>query len=221
MSDAIAPPRVLYRAAVEHWLPSCPLSAARGRAGSDMSITWNPLSASADTIAYVRPPCPNMWTPIAPPSIENLLRLAPSSSTIEDRARGSAGSVTLIICTPSSSRAATTAYVPPSMLAIPTPAAPSSSSNVPDAASVPPSRAAATARGDVGSVRLIICTPSSSRAATTAYVPPPSPVSNVSTAAAPSSASNLLPSASSPTISNGSPSRPTDSILPPTSFATG
>ena len=184
-----------------------------------MSITWKPLSSTADTIAYVLPPRSNMWTPIAPSSIENLLRLAPGSSAIEDAARGAAGSVTSIICTPSSSRAATTAYVLPPMLAIPTPAAPSSSSNVPDAPSASPSRTAATARGEVGSVRLIICTPSSSRAATTAYVLPPD--SNVSTAAAPSSTSNLLPSASIPMSLNGSPSRPTDSILPLTSLATG
>ena len=168
VSEAVAPPSALYRAAVEQRLPSCPRSATAGAEGSVMSITWNPSSSQEDTSAYVRPPCSKTSTPVAPPSIENFLRLLPGSSDTDAVARGLAGSVTSMICTPLSCCAATTAYERPPTCAIATPVAPSSSSNVPAAPSAPPSLASATTRGRVGSVTLTICTASASLAATTA-----------------------------------------------------
>ena len=69
-SDAAAPSSALYRAVVEHRLPSCPRSAGAGLAGLVMSIIWNPRSAGAATIAYVRELRSNMSTLVPPPSIE-------------------------------------------------------------------------------------------------------------------------------------------------------
>ena len=168
VSDASAPPSALYRAAVEQRLPSWPLSAGTGLAGFVMSITWNPSSSHDDTSAYVPESWTNISTPAAPPSIENFFLLLPGSSATDDTARGLAGSVTSIICTPSSPDAATTAYARPPTCAVATPSAPSSLSNVPPWPSERPSRASAATRGRVGSVTLIICTALASLAATTA-----------------------------------------------------
>ena len=168
VSDARAPPSALYRAAVEQRLPSCPRSAGAGLAGLVMSITWNPSSSHDDTSAYVLEFWTNISTLDAPPSIENLFLLLPGSSATDDTARGLAGSVTLIICTPSSSDAATTAYALPPTCAIATPSAPASLSNVRPWPSERPSLASATTRGRVGSVTLITCTALASLAATTA-----------------------------------------------------
>ena len=117
-------------------LPSCPRSDASGFDGSLMSMIWNPLSSIAETIAYVFPPCTNVVTSSPPPSIENALRLEPSTSAIDATRTGLAGSVTSIICTPSSSRPlssggasdATIAYVLPFTDAMPTADAPASRS---------------------------------------------------------------------------------------------
>ena len=72
-----------------------------------------------------------------------------------------------IICTPSSEKAATTAYVLPDISVMATPCA-SSSSVKPSVSSV----IAATGTGAAGSVMSIICTPSSNTVVTTAYVLP-------------------------------------------------
>ena len=186
-----------------------------------MSIIWKPPSCMAETIAYVFAFCTNVATSLPPPSMENSVRLRPSASAIDAVRVGLAGSVTSMICTPSSSLPSpsggssdeTTAYVLlPTDTAL-TADAPERRSNV------PPSTAADATVGEKGFVTLIIVTPFDFGAATTAYVLPPT--ENVSTERAPSSASNRLPSASTPWSSSGASPTPTASSLPSIIFAIG
>ena len=85
--------------------PSNAADTGAGRAGSVMSTTRTPWSATTAMAAYVRPSMPNTSTSYAPPKAFD-----PSEPpNAADTGAGRAGSVTLIICTPWSASAATTA----------------------------------------------------------------------------------------------------------------
>ena len=144
-----------------------------------MSMICTPLSAQAATMPYVLPPTLYTSTSAAPPSAPN----PPEPSNAADTGAGSSGYVMSMICTPSSSKAATMPYVFLSMLNTSTSFAPPSASNPPE-----PSNAADTGAGSSGSVMSMICTPLSAQAATMPYVLPPTLYT--STSAAPPSAPN-------------------------------
>ena len=118
---------------------------------------------------------------VAPSSLSK----PPAPSVIEAVTVGVAGSVILIIWTPSSRLDATRAYVAEPIWIVVTPRAPSSVLKPPA-----PSVTEDVAVGFVGSVILIICTPSSLLDATRAYVA--EPILTVVTLVAPSSSSNVL-----------------------------
>ena len=150
-----------------------------GLAGSVMSMTCTPLSPAAATMPYVLPFMLNTSTSSGPARAVN----PPASSNTTDTGTGFVGSVTSMICTPSSYPAATAAYVLSSMLNT------SASSGLARAVNPPvPSNTADAGAGCAGSVTSMICTPSSDQATTTAYVL--SSMLNTSTSRAPSKALN-------------------------------
>ena len=136
------------------------LPAATGLAGSVMSIIWTPSSMYPATAAYVVPPDSNMAMLLAPLSSRS------EASPMLPAATGLAGSVMLIIWTPSSEYPATAAYVVPPDSKVIILWAPASLR-----LALSPMLPAAT--GLAGSVMLIIWTPSSWYPATAAYVVPP------------------------------------------------
>ena len=136
------------------------LPAATGLAGSVMSIIWTPSSMYPATAAYVVPPDSNMAMLLAPLSSRS------EASPMLPAATGLAGSVMLIIWTPSSEYPATAAYVVPPDSKVIILWAPASLR-----LALSPMLPAAT--GLAGSVMLIIWTPSSMYEVTAAYVVPP------------------------------------------------
>ena len=133
-----------------------------------------PPSAEPATMPYVRPSASYTSTSDAPARALN----PPIPSNAADTGAGFAGSVTSMICTPLSIRAATIPYVRPCMLNTSTPFAPFRAPNPPV-----PSNAADTGAGCAGSVTSIICTPPSWKSATMPYILPC--MLNTSTSAAP------------------------------------